>query len=137
MSASATARLARAIGYPQAVPEGASTFTLMVDDGAVTATDAGGRLVLQATLALCGDKVEELATLAGYAAGRILREDAVLAYDPQGDSVVLWQSIGSGASPMELRQFFERYTASWDWWRARVEELENPKPSFPEVMIRP
>ncbi|MBR0459987.1 MAG: type III secretion system chaperone [Victivallales bacterium] len=137
MSTSGIGRLARAIGYPDEIPSGVSTYALKVDDGEIVVAEMDGRLLLQAILAPCGENDSLLETLAGYAAGRILREEAVLAYDPQSDSVMLWQPAPAEADAMALREFFERFAASWDWWRARVQEILSPKPTFPEVMIRP
>ena len=130
------ARLARAIGYPDAVPADAARAALLVDDAEIVASEEGGRAVLQATVAVePADDV--LAPLAGFAAGRMLREEAVLAYEPKADAVLLWQAAPRDADALSLREFFRAFTASWDWWRARVSELESPRPSFPEVMFRP
>jgi hypothetical protein len=130
------ARLARAIGYPDAVAADAARAALLVDGAEVVATEEGGRAILQAAVA-SGPSDETLLALAGFAAGRILREEAVLAYEPKADAALLWQAAPQGADALALRAFFRAFTASWDWWRARVSELESPKPSFPEVMIRP
>ena len=130
------ARLARAIGYPDAVAADAARAALLVDGAEVVASEEGGRAILQATVA-AGSSDETLVALAGFAAGRILREEAVLAYEPKADAVLLWQAVPQGADALALRAFFRAFTASWDWWRARAAELESPKPSFPEVMIRP
>ena len=130
------ARLARAIGYPDAVAADAARAALLVDGAELVASDEGGRAILQATVAV-GPSDETLAALAGFAAGRILREEAVLAYEPKADAALLWQAAPQGADALALRAFFRTFTASWDWWRARAAELESPKPSFPEVMIRP
>ena len=130
------ARLARAIGYPDAVAADASRVALLVDGAEVVATDEGGRALLQATVAAAPSD-ETLASLAGFAAGRVLREEAVLAYEPKADVALLWQAAPSDADALALREFFRSFTASWDWWRARAAELESPQPSFPEVMIRP
>ena len=137
MGINAIGRLARAIGYPDEIPSGASSCALLVDDAEVNVSEEDGRLLLQVALVPCGERDGLLETLASYAAGRVLREDAVLSYDPQSDSVVLWQAVSVNADAMELREFFERFAASWDWWRARVQEILSPKPTFPEVMIRP
>jgi len=130
------ARLARAIGYPDAVAADAARAALLVDGAEVVASDEGGRALLQATVAAAPSD-ETLASLAGFAAGRILREEAVLAYEPKADAALLWQAAPPDADALALRAFFRTFTASWDWWRARAAELENPQPSFPEVMIRP
>ncbi len=136
---SATSRLLRAIGYPEEVTGDSAKCILQVDNGEITASDDGSRLVLRASLMPCGEEsaAEKIQTLVGFAAGRMLRESAVLAYDPQADAVILWQATNSHAGPMALRAFFEQFTASWDWWRERVTELESPTPTFPEVMFRP
>ena len=130
------ARLARAIGYPDVLAADAAQATLLVDGAEVVASDEGGRALLQAAVAAAPSD-QMLASLAGFAAGRVLREEAVLAYEPKADAALLWQAAPQGADALALRAFFRAFTASWDWWRARVSELESPKPSFPEVMIRP
>ncbi len=130
------ARLARAIGYPDAVAADAARAALLVDGEEVVASDEGGRALLQANVAATPSD-ETLASLAGFAAGRIMREEAVLAYEPKADVAILWQAAPSDADALVLRDFFRSFTASWDWWRARAAELESPQPSFPEVMIRP
>ena len=130
------ARLARAIGYPDAVAADSARVALLVDGAEVVASEEGGRAILQATVA-AGPSDELLTALAGFAAGRILREEAVLAYEPKTDAALLWQAAPRDSDALALRAFFRSFTASWDWWRARVAELESPKPSFPEVMIRP
>ena len=130
------ARLARAIGYPDAVAADSARVALLVDGAEVVASEEGGRAILQATVA-AGPSDELLTALAGFAAGRILREEAVLAYEPKTDAALLWQAAPRDSDALSLRTFFRAFTASWDWWRARVSELESPKPSFPEVMIRP
>ena len=130
------ARLARAIGYPDAVAADAARVALLVDGAEVVASEDGGRALLHATVcAAPSDAI--LASLAGFAAGRALREEAVLAYEPKEDAAILWQAAPAAADALALRAFFRAFTASWDWWRARAAELESPQPSFPEVMIRP
>ena len=130
------ARLARAIGYPDAVAADAARVALLVDGAEVVASEEGGRALLHATVcAAPSDAI--LASLAGFAAGRALREEAVLAYEPKADAAILWQAAPAAADALALRAFFRAFTASWDWWRARAAELESPQPSFPEVMIRP
>ena len=137
MQERATVRLANAIGYPDPLPGDPSRAVLVVDGEEIVAEESGGRLLLRATLAPFGDDPGRAATLAGYAAGRILREEATLAYDPQEDSLILWQAASANLPRLALRDFFQQFTASWDWWRARVAEFDAPKPSFPEVVIRP
>ena len=133
MAKSAIERLAEAIGYPDRVPEGSLMATLRVDGAEVTAAVTGDRLVLSQRLT---DAADKLPALAGYAAGRMLREEAVLAY---GDGAAfLWQDASAGASEQALVRLFESFMDSCDWWRARVEgPRAEEKAEFPEMMIRP
>lgn len=134
MKENAIYALARAIGYPEEVPSDADSFVFSVDGGRVEASVGRGRLVLVRELGASGDV--DLAQLAGYAAGRVLREEAVLAYDPGDDRVILWQDIPADADAGVLRRFFEVFAASCDWWLARVDEA-GAVASVPEMMIRP
>lgn len=134
MKENAIYALARAIGYPEEVPPDADSFVFSVDGGRVEASVGRGRLVLVRELGASGDV--DLAQLAGYAAGRVLREEAVLAYDPGDDRVILWQDIPADADAGVLRRFFEVFAASCDWWLARVDEA-GAVASVPEMMIRP
>ena len=133
MAKTAIERLAEAIGYPDRVPEGALAATLRVDDAEISAAVTGERIVLSQRLT---DAADKLPTLAGFAAGRMLREEAVLAY---GDGAAfLWQDAPAGANEQVLVRLFESFMDSFDWWRARVETLRmEEKSEFPEMMIRP
>ena len=126
--------MAEAIGYPDRIPEGALAATLRVDGAEVSAAVAGDRIVLSQRLA---GEADNMPSLAGYAAGRMLREEAVLAY---GDGAAfLWQDAPARAGDQALVRLFESFMDSCDWWRARLE----PRPGadraspFPEVTIRP
>ena len=72
---SAVERLMAAIGYPERVSYGSVPLTIRVDGAEVAVEEMDGRLVLS-----CGLSDEEtlLPTLAAYAAGRMLKEDAAL-----------------------------------------------------------
>lgn len=133
MAKTAIERLAEAIGYPDRVPEGSLFATLRVDGAEVSAAVTGDRLVLSQRLT---DAADKLPALAGYAAGRMLREEAVLTY---GDGVAfLWQDAPAGAGEQVLMRLFESFMDSCDWWRARVESSRaEEKTEFPEMMIRP
>ena len=136
MARTAIERLAEAIGYPDKIPDGAVVATLRVDDAEVSAAVAGDRLVLSQRLTGDADK---LPALAGYAAGRMLREEAVLAY---GDGAAfLWQHVSADAGEQQLVRFFESFMDSCDWWWERVSERrgEGAEAGAPlaEMMIRP
>ena len=138
----AVERLAEAIGYPEAVPGGALSFAFAVDGAEITARETGGRLVLERLLWRATDGDDETAlrlpaTLARYAAGRILREEATLAWDPNREAAILWQDVPASAPTERLRLLFEVFTASCDWWAERVTEALTPEPVFPEMVIMP
>lgn len=133
--------LAKAIGYPDEIPEGIKDYLLAVDDFEVRAQETGGRLRLTATVfspARDGSDEGRLAELAGYVPGRILKEEAVLAWDPDSESVILWQEYPATADADDLRRFFEVFTASFEWWRDRVSAArDEAEPPMPEFVIRP
>ena len=133
MAKTAIERMAEAIGYPDRMSEGTLLATLRVDGAEVTAAVTGERLVLSQRLT---DDADKLPLLAGYAAGRMLREEAVLAY---GDGAAfLWQDVSARAGDQALVRLFESFMDSFDWWRARVETPRmEEKSEFPEMMIRP
>ena len=158
MSANAIARFLEAIGYPERASDGASSFTLQVDGGEIVASAEAGALRLVCPLS---DDPAQLPRLAEYAAGRMLREDAVLAFgsaeglnvekskvESSGTlqpfnlqpSTFLWQDIPATADAHDLRRFFETFCDSCDWWRARLEAEkaggDAGEPSG-EMMIRP
>ena len=138
---SAIGRLAEAIGYPETVPDGMSAFVFAVDGSEIAARESRGRLVLERCLWEPSDDDEIAARvpamLARYAAGRILREEATLAWDPARAAAILWQDIPASAPNDRLRRFFEVFAASCDWWDDRVKEMLTPEPVFPEMVIRP
>ena len=138
---SAIVNLANAIGYPDEVASGCKDYSFAVDDYEVLAQETGGRLRLTATVFTPdrdGEGEGRLAELAGYVPGRILKEEAVLAWDPDSESVILWQEYPATAEEDDLRRFFEVFAASFEWWRDRAsasqEEAEYPMPEF---VIRP
>ena len=96
--------------------------------------------------------------LAAYAAGRMLREDAVLAYGRwskvrklkveslESDSrlpdfqisTFLWQDAPEDSDDRTLVKLFETFVDSCDWWRARVEERrKGDAVEISEAVIRP
>lgn len=136
-----------AVGYPERAPDGAASFTMQVDGGEIVVwEDAGGAIRLMHSLS-AGES--DLPRLAEYAAGRMLREEARLAFGqspvsaPQAPqprpSAFLWVGLPAGADGSALRRSFEEFADSCDWWRARVAtngEAVEAAP-FPEMVIRP
>lgn len=128
-------RLAEAIGYPEKVPDGVLSFLLRVDGLEILAEASDGRVILSTVLA---DDESMLPTLASYAAGRMMREDAVLSWGDRG--AFLWQDASSDAGAREMLVLFETFMNSCDWWRARLDALRGGESvvSEPEtMMIRP
>lgn len=108
-------RLIEAIGYPERTSAGAGPFVLQVDGNEIVASETGNALRLVCRLT---DDAAQLPRLAEYAAGRMLREDATLACD--GDGALLWQETSAAADAHALQRFFETFSDSCDWWRARL-----------------
>jgi hypothetical protein len=135
MTKTAIGRLIDAIGYPEPEPEGASSFTLRVDGMEILAEERDGRLILSRSLT---DSDDLLPSLAGYAAGRLLREEAVLSADPNKRGAFLWQDAPATADAQSLVRLFETFLDSCDWWRSRIAgEASNTSESVPAMMIRP
>jgi len=130
----AVERLIDAIRYPERVSDGALSALLRVDGMEVDAYERDSRLVLSYRLK-CDESM--LPTLAEYAVGRILKEDAALAWD--ATHVILWQDCSVVADAHALVRLFETFMDSCDWWRARVEALAGNVESSPleTMMIRP
>lgn len=131
-------RFAAAIGYPtDELSPGGGALTLRVDGGEMEVREEDGRFVLSRRLGSFDDA--GMLRFAGYAAGRMLKEDAVLAWDPATAGLILWQDAPSTASDGQLRRVFEVFCASCDWWleRAGEEERAASGERVPEMMIRP
>jgi hypothetical protein len=136
MAKTAIEALATAIGYPDGIPAGAADFAFRVDGDEVYAYVSGGRVVLCRRLS--GDP-EVLPALAAFAAGRMLREDAVLAFGELGGSqcAFLWQDAPESSDERTLSRLFETFVDSCDWWKARVEGARDERAEIPPMMIRP
>ncbi len=127
--------LLAALEYPGEAPEGAVEYTMRVDGMEMQVRDTGDRMVMSYMMT---DDETLLPKLAEYAAGRLLREEATLAWNR---GAILWQDAPADADAHDLKRAFETFADACDWWRERVEDLHNeggPSPSpFPDVMIRP
>lgn len=138
-------RLAKAVGYPERVPDGALSFAFRVDGEEILAEEENGRVVLSRVLS---DDAAVLQTLAQYAVGRMLKEDASLTFGRPGlsafdlgSSSFIWQDAPADADSGALCRLFESFLDSCDWWRARVDALHGGAASESEggemMMIRP
>jgi len=146
----AVERLIEAIGYPEKAPEGALSFTLLVDGGEIFAEETAGRLRLLCRLT---DDETLLPSLACYAPGRMLREPAILAYGQSGNaptvqtsnhptpSAFLWQDVPANADGHDFMRLFETFANSCDWWRERIGQDsgggETPEAEPETMMILP
>ena len=131
----AVARLAAAIDYPEAVPDEATAFFFVVDGRPLRAVEEAGRLTLRAVV-VASPEEEALERFAGYAVGRLLKESAVLAWDPEEEALILWQGIPATAVGGVLRRFFEVFATSLDWWVARMRDQDEFS-TIPQMVIRP
>lgn len=129
-------RLVAAIGYPERISGNGVSSVLRVDGMEVSAEEADRRIRLSYVLT---DDEALLPTLATYAAGRMLKEEAALSY---GDGrAFLWQDAPADADARVMLRLFETFMDSCDWWRARVDALRGNAEvavAVPEtMMIRP
>lgn len=138
----ATERFLKAISYPERVDSDGAASTLLVDGLSIRCEDKGGRIVLSWDLGAEAAGVA-LPQFARYAAGRILKEDAVLAYGRMGASTTcfLWQDAPSDAGAGELVRLFETFMDSCDWWRERIKGRSagaaEPTSEEKTMVIRP
>lgn len=135
---SAIDTLLKAIGYPPGeISAGERQAVLRVDSSDVKVRTDGGRLIFEKVLCHPEEGSGTLARLAGYAAGRMLKEEAVLAWNPSESELILWQDIPENVSPDLMRRVFEVFMTSCDWWMARINDSEEETYSFPEMVILP
>ena len=94
-------RLLAAIGYPERIPNTDAPFTLRVDGWGVLVEVSAGRIVLSIVLT---EDESMIPALAAYAAGRMLREEATLAFG--NGNVFLWQDAPADADDRALVRLF-------------------------------
>ena len=132
-SSHAAERLLAAIEYPERIPNADGTFTLRVDGKEIFVNETAGRILLSHVLT---EDDSMIPTLAAYAAGRMLREDATLSHGRQ--STFLWQDAPADANDQTLVRLFETFADSCDWWRERVDERgKDEAMEISEAVIRP
>ena len=132
----AVEKLVAAIGYPERISGGGGFSVLRVDGMEISAEESDRRIRLSYVLT---DDEALLPTLAAYAAGRMLKEEAALSY---GDGrAFLWQDGPADADAHAMLRLFETFMDSCDWWRDRVDALRGGEqvsaPQSEEMMIRP
>lgn len=127
-------KLAIAIGYPEKMADGLSVYAFRVDGWEIIAERLPGRLVLKSYLDIGYD---DLPKFASYVAGRLLREEAVLAWDDKVKNGVLWREIPENANPTAMKEAFEEFADSCEWWMQRLSDIRAPESVFPDILIRP
>lgn len=128
-------RLLAVIGYPaEDVSAGRGVVAIKVDGQTVRVSEENGRLLLACPLEVADDQA--LSRFARYAAGRLLKEDATLAWDPRSEELILWQGVPASSGDGALKRVFEVFMASSDWWLGRAKE-NVAGAQIPEMMIRP
>lgn len=126
-------RFGELIGYPERVPEGAVSFVFKVDDDPVEVRTKAGALLFKWML----PENAPVERIAEFAAGRILRDQAVVAWDSFRERAMLWQRTRKGAGDAALVEAFRVFLGSCDWWKRCVAELVRPKATLAEIVIRP
>ena len=127
-------KLASAINYPEKVSEDSSVYAFRVDGWEIIAEKTGGRIVLKHYLDVGYD---DLPQFASYAAGRLLREEASLAWDESAQKALLWRETAPNPNPAEMKDAFEEFADSCEWWMQRALDIHVPERAFPDVLIRP
>lgn len=133
MAETLVARLGNAIGYPEQVAADAVAWTFRVDDAPIQAALHQGRLMVSHLLDASED---DLGKLAGFAVGRFLRDEAVLAWDPRTGRPFLWQWL-TATDAEGLQNAFAAFADTCEWWRDRIEEFRTPSPLFSQMVINP
>ena len=127
-------KLAVAIGYPERVADNSSVYAFRVDGWEIIAEKTAGRLILKFYLDIGYDDLPEFAS---YVAGRLLREEAVLAWDDKAQNAVLWREIPENANSAAMKEAFEEFADSCEWWMQRLSDIRAPENVFPDILIRP
>lgn len=127
-------KLAVAIGYPEDVADNSSVYAFRVDGWEIIAEKPAGRLILKCYLDIGYDDLPEFAS---YVAGRLLREEAVLAWDDKAQNAVLWREIPENANSAAMKEAFEEFADSCEWWMQRLSDIRAPENVFPDILIRP
>lgn len=112
-------RFLNTIGYPiEEIERTEGPVSLLVDEMTVKVIENRGDLVLRFSLG----SIEEVnaAEILGFAAGRVLKEAAVVAFDPESEEIFIWSKIAANASDAKMTKVFEEFMTSCEWWRAAL-----------------
>ena len=109
---------------------------MIIDGAEVKMFERDGRYVLSRSLCEPGESCD-VVRLASLAAGRFLREEAVLSWDGRDGTPILWQDAPATISDAEKERLLNRFLASVDWWVERIGESAAAAPTFPDMVILP
>ena len=134
-----TEKFMRLVRYPQANASPDGRTTLVFDGQPVLFQEDGGGLKLQTDLpALPEDaeaRRETLLKLMGYAMGRSLKDNAILAYDSSRKTLFLWQPLGGVIDDETLVSQVEGFLAAAEWWRLRLQRQDGAASSNPQTLF--
>lgn len=134
MDEKAIEKLLEAISYPDRAGVEGARAVLTIDEDEVFVEVRDRFLRFMATLDI-GDS--ELVEFAAYVPGRIYKDAATLAVGDDGRAF-LWQDVPAASDERTLRQTFEAFLASCDWWRERIDAgRTDSEVRFQDVLIRP
>ncbi len=125
-----TEKFMRIVRYPEAEASPDGRTTLVFDGQPVLFHEERGALTLQMELPPLpqdADKRHEaLLNLTSYAVGRSLKDYAILSYDTEKKTLLLWQTLKGVISDETLVSTVETFLATGEWWRQR---LQGPQTS--------
>ena len=120
-----TEKIMRLVRYPQAEASPDGRTTLVFDGQPVLFHEERGVLTLQTELPPLPDNADKrhemLLNLMSYAMGRTLKDDAILAYDTNSKTLLLWKTLKGLMDDDALVSFVETFLASSEWWSQRLQ----------------
>ena len=132
-------RCLAAIGYPaEEIPAVLASSRLTVDGLEFRIRSGVSGVRFEYSLGAADDA--KLVRFGAYAAGRLAREDAVLAFDPSANEAFIWQGVPRIDDDGAIRRVFEEFAVSAEWWHDRLAPEAAPGAGGaerPELVIRP
>lgn len=132
----------RLVRYPQAEASPDGRTTLVFDGLPVLFQEERGTLTLSMELPPLpndADKRHEmLLNLTSYAMGRSLKDDAILAYDTDKKTLLLWKALNGVMDDDALVSSVEAFLAAAEWWSQRLQGTAATAPPPPNaIFLRP
>ena len=134
-----TEKFMRIVRYPAAEASPDGKTTLVFDGQPVLFHEERGVLTLRMELPPLPDDAdkrhETLLNLTSYAMGRSLKDDAVLAYDTDSKTLLLWKTLKGILDDDALVSSVETFLASGEWWRQRLQGSQATSAPPPNAMF--